>query len=239
MIDEFQDTNEMQFMLTLLFMETDNLCVVGDWKQGIYGFRHATIDNILKFKEKLKEYKTLLNKDYPRINFDVECYNKEFIINFRSSQKILDFAKKALIVKGSKNEEVNIEEITEKIVELKANYKLDEYSDIKFFKAKNGDDGRDNEIKMILSKVQEIVNNEDYKIIEFDANNNPKYRNIEYKDIAILSRNRSFCLDLQEKALEIGIPINYDGGVELFKTDEALLLLAWLRLLLNKYDINA
>ena len=239
MVDEFQDTNEMQFMLTLLFMETNNLCVVGDWKQGIYGFRHATIDNILNFKEKLKEYKTLLNKDYPRINFDVGCCDKEFVINFRSSQKILDFAKKALIVKGSKSEEVNIEEINKKIVELKANYKLDEYSDIKFFKAKNGDNGRENEIKLILSKVQEIVNNEDYKIIEFNGDNAPKYRNIEYKDIAILSRSRNFCLELQEKALEIGIPINYDGGVELFKTDEALLLLAWLRLLLNKYDTNA
>ncbi len=36
MIDEFQDSSEIQFKLALLLADTNNVCVVGDWKQGIY-----------------------------------------------------------------------------------------------------------------------------------------------------------------------------------------------------------
>ena len=48
-IDEFQDTNALQMMISLMLLSEPNLCVVGDWKQGIYGFRYADVDNILDF----------------------------------------------------------------------------------------------------------------------------------------------------------------------------------------------
>ena len=38
MIDEFQDSSEIQFKLSLLLAGTSNICVVGDWKQSIYSF---------------------------------------------------------------------------------------------------------------------------------------------------------------------------------------------------------
>lgn len=234
MVDEFQDTNELQFILTLMLLKEPNLCAVGDWKQGIYGFRNATIDNILNFKEKLNEYKNLLNDEFERIKFDLNAENKEFVINFRSSQKILDFSNNALIAKGSSSEEIDSNEILKNVTKLSANFDMKEYSEIEFINSKD----KESEIKSILSKISEIVNNENYKIVDY-IDEKPVFRPIEYSDIAILSRTRNFGLEVYKHAKKLEIPARYDGGIELFNARESVLILAWLRLLSNIDDKRA
>ncbi|MES2971229.1 MAG: ATP-dependent DNA helicase [Patescibacteria group bacterium] len=75
-VDEFQDTNPMQSRLIDLMMpESRNLIVVGDDDQAIYGFRGATISNILQF-----------DKRYP------DTASVALTTNYRSHQSILDAA---------------------------------------------------------------------------------------------------------------------------------------------------
>lgn len=75
-VDEYQDTNPVQYKLTrLLAGEKPNLVVVGDPDQSIYGFRNADINNILSF-----------TKDYPGAKvFRLEA-------NYRSTAAILEVA---------------------------------------------------------------------------------------------------------------------------------------------------
>jgi DNA helicase-2/ATP-dependent DNA helicase PcrA len=66
LIDEYQDTNHLQYLLaSLLTGDRGNICVVGDDDQSIYRFRGATIENILSFEKQYKKARVIrLEQNY-------------------------------------------------------------------------------------------------------------------------------------------------------------------------------
>lgn len=76
LVDEYQDTNHMQYLLTaLLAGGYENICVVGDDDQSIYRFRGATIENILNFEKQYQGSRIIRLEQ-----------------NYRSTQSILNAA---------------------------------------------------------------------------------------------------------------------------------------------------
>ena len=66
LIDEYQDTNNLQYMLASMLADGwGNICVVGDDDQSIYKFRGATIENILNFEKQYRGCRTIrLEQNY-------------------------------------------------------------------------------------------------------------------------------------------------------------------------------
>jgi len=100
MVDEYQDTNEIQLLLLKkLCKNHNNICVVGDDDQSIYGFRGANHKNILDFEKdfnakviKLElNYRStnqILNAANSLISFNKQRYNKKLISAFGDGKEV-------------------------------------------------------------------------------------------------------------------------------------------------------
>ena len=85
LVDEFQDTNSMQYELVKILAEKNlNIFIVGDEDQSIYSFRGAKIENIRKFQSDFQPVKTILLEQ-----------------NYRSYKSILDIANN--VIKNNKD----------------------------------------------------------------------------------------------------------------------------------------
>jgi len=228
MIDEFQDTNENQLMIALMLLREPNLCVVGDWKQGIYGFRHVSIDNIIDFENRVVSLRKKLNDDDVRVPYSVpEVKRLSLDMNYRSSQTIIDAAYDALYAKATKDDDVKKEELDKNIIRITAQREdIGEHTRIEFVSAPSRDEEAAEVVRTIAS----------YLTGGCVIHENGRARRPDFGDIAVLCRKTDQCRSVNEAAVAAGIPAFLQGDVEVMCTREGKLALAWLKYLNNRSD---
>lgn len=215
MIDEFQDTNQLQMIVSLLLLKENNLCAVGDWRQSIYGFRNADVDNIRCFSERVKDSLNFINSGEKRVNYFIDNVEKlAFDVNYRSSQNIIDTCFKTM------HEDSLLTASRENLTE----------TEISFVKA----DNRDEEIEEVIRRINNYVHSGKYIVRGKDGSVRP----LEYGDIAVLCRSGRVCRQVQEAAESHGIPAYLQGDREVMSSKEGKLLLAWLKYVRDETDVK-
>ncbi|WP_347962706.1 helicase-exonuclease AddAB subunit AddA [Lactococcus formosensis] len=224
MIDEYQDTSHVQeAMLRLLSKNgdgTDNLFMVGDIKQSIYGFRLADPSLFLK------KYTAYADEENPNQLIRL----KE---NFRSRGEVLSFTNE--VFKHFMDEEVGemIYGEEEKLVQgnlVDYPQQLDEnfYPQLLIYEEEALEDESeqmsDGEIKIVAQKIKELIASDE---------------NLEYKDIALLVRSKTQNNKIEDILKAYDIPVVLDEGrVDFLKSLEVTLILDVLRAIDNPlYDI--
>jgi len=227
-IDEYQDTNEVQYLMSRLLTDTNkNICVVGDADQNIYSWRGANLKNIMSFEKDYPNAKTVLLEQ-----------------NYRSTQNILEAANE-VIKKNKYRPDKNLftkNEAGEKIGLYEA---LDENDEADFVATK---------ILEICDVSTSLADNfsestaENFSGPRFSSPKNLAYGKIEARpdhekssavlsEIAILYRANFQSRALEEAMLRYNIPYQV-LGVKFFERKEIKDTLAYLRAALNRESLS-
>ncbi|MCE9549385.1 UvrD-helicase domain-containing protein [Candidatus Nomurabacteria bacterium] len=211
-IDEYQDTNEVQYLMSKLLAENNrNIAVVGDADQNIYSWRGANLKNILSFE-----------KDYP---------NSKIVLleeNYRSTKNILEAANE-IIKKNKYRPDKNLfteNETGEKISIYEA---LDEADEADFVATKILElmDRREDTPERTLGM------SDDDGQRKFSVENFRGESGSILSEIAVLYRANFQSRALEEAMLRYNIPYQV-LGVKFFERKEIKDTLAYLRAALNK-----
>jgi len=210
-IDEYQDTNEVQYLMSKLLAENNkNICVVGDADQNIYSWRGANLKNILSFEKDYKGAKIVTLEQ-----------------NYRSTQNILEAANE-VIKKNKYRPDKNLftkNAQGEKISLYEAN---DEGDEAEFVATK---------ILEIMDRqgvVGEGVASATAQILQgnFQQEISSTQDNNTLPEIAILYRANFQSRILEEALLRYNIPYQV-LGVKFFERKEIKDTLAYMRAALN------
>ena len=229
LVDEYQDSNELQETIFSLIARGDNIFMVGDIKQSIYRFRHT---NPLLFKQKKDTYSA------------EEGVNRKVIMsrNFRSRKEVIDavnfiFSQTASPLVGE------IDYDAEEMLNLGADY------------PSCGGAGGPVEIHILGGEEEEEETDEELdaqggaaaeaarvarRILELKREGFPiydkktGYRPVQYRDMVILMRSPSVDAQVFTEVLQsYGIPVFSDVGGGYFVTEEVELVLSLLAIIDN------
>lgn len=215
-VDEYQDTNEVQYLMSKLLAENNqNICVVGDADQNIYSWRGANLKNILSFE-----------KDYP---------NAKIILleqNYRSTKNILEAANE-IIKKNKYRPDKNL--FTENLVGEKIGLyeALDENDEADFVATKILEilDGGQNVLERTLGRSDGDGQR------KFSAENFRGESENILSEIALLYRANFQSRALEEAMLRYNIRYQV-LGVKFFERKEIKDTLSYLRAVLNPDSLS-
>ena len=244
-VDEYQDINPVQQRILDLLSSDDNVFVVGDIKQSIYGFR-GTEPEI--FVERLKSA-----SENPEDSAD--GFRVDLNANFRSSEKILDFVNKifgrimtstiahidydakAELRIGDKRQlsQAGQASVELNILDEAVDDEGTEHGDLSEGLNSNGASARQRQAAMIAQRIRRMVGADtgkaEFEI--FDKQLQAK-RNVEYRDIAILLRSPANRVSDYVEILQLaGIPVSCQQSGGYFEATEVRDLISLLKVMDN------
>lgn len=227
MIDEFQDTDKIQWnILKKIFLESYNniIFLIGDPKQAIYGFRGADINSYLNAKEEILKNKSsyyFLDTNRRSIKEIVLFQNKLFGFDPNYDNKWFTDVKIEKIQSKPWNEvKTSIEDNLLKPINLI------ELPD------KNVTEINDTMAEFISKEIPRLVS---LKFVHSE-NKNDHSPYIKYEDIAVLTRKTNEQKIIEEKFIKYNIPYTIYKKGELYKSDEAFHLFILLDSISNPID---
>jgi len=250
LVDEYQDTNYAQYeFCRLLAAGHQNLFVVGDDYQSIYGFRGANLDNILNF-----------TRDYPK--------TKTFLLeqNYRSTQSILNLANAVIAKNRHQNKKVlwteNPRGVLPQIVEVEderaeAEFVISQIAKLtgksKSTESEESEKRQTQELEYeyedqeqcqkpgrggILDRVMASRRGERPSArLNISRSRPVRLDGINLNTFVVLYRTNAQSRALEEVLLDWNVPYKIIGGVRFYERQEIKDLLAYLRLLANHRDL--
>ncbi len=218
-VDEYQDSNRAQELLFSMLSNGNNLFMVGDAKQSIYGFRNTSADI---FMEKFYSYS---QRDAAK-NRKV-CLSK----NFRSRSEILEFVNRIFVELMTK-ETGGIEYKGEKLFagadypEAPQSFKKQEINIINL--SKEDETSIAHEANFASQRIKELIGTPVYDI------KTKKTRELRYSDIVVLLRaTKNSAAEFEKILTDNGIPAYADAGGGFFEAPEVETFISLLNVIDN------
>lgn len=210
LIDEYQDTNIVQYkLIKLLVNEERNICVVGDDWQSIYSWRGADFTNILNFERDFPGAKVIKLEQNYRSTGNI----------LAASQKIINQNKtrteKTLFTEAGQGDPITIEGLADETAE--ANYVARQITQLKSaFHAASGHDSS--------------------AIAAAETTRKKSHRTGSFSDFAVLYRTNAQSYAFEKAFIAARIPYKIIGGVRFYDRKEVKDVLAILKLIVNPAD---
>ena len=203
MVDEYQDTNELQYELVMLLtneLKAANLFIVGDPKQSIYAFRGADVRVFTKTKEKITD------------NGGDDIRLTE---NFRSLRDTVGFVNYFFNDSMGDGKETEFEVAYEALTQARP---IKSNGTVEILLGKQGDDLAD-EYSLIAHHIKSMKANAETIYKRGKDGQEAEYP-IAYGDIAILIQARTHLPNIENALLEADIPYLTTGGVGFYQRQE-------------------
>ena len=244
MVDEYQDTDQLQYeildLLAVISEKTreqkpsdsklDNLFIVGDEKQSIYGFRGADVQVFDRTRKDIIDYQSALTQDFAwqeetlEANDSEKCGELQLPENFRLLRNLVGFVNLVFepLMKRRNEFEVKYEPLIQ-------GRTTDHPGDVELLIGST--EQAADEYKLVASRIRHLVGTGE--TIWRDEGDGEKPRPIRYGDIAILIRTRTRLPEIESALFNAEIPYKITGGLGFYQRQEIYDIGNYLQFLAN------
>ena len=228
LIDEYQDVNALQENIIAAIKKKgqNNLFMVGDIKQSIYGFRQARPDLFLSkyhaYGQNDDSEKIVLSDNFRSTKRVTKTVNSLFNPILTANFGGIDYKKEGQLQFGATYYPADLPTASEYIFTDKKQTQAS-------FEENFGDEMDFSEIQMVITRIKQLKE-ENFQV--WDRKTQLK-RPLEYSDIAIITRTRSDNLQVMQEFAKADLPLFVTDAQNYFQTFELVMIMNYLRLIDN------